>query len=384
METQTALTPTAPQGAMIEVAQSRVAQEVQASMVMARKCPRDQNAAYARIIEACKRRSLAAQATYAYPRGGSTVTGPSIRLAEVLAQSWGNLDFGIVEIEQRAGESTVMAYAWDLETNVRQVKIFSVPHARFTKKAGLVSLQDPRDIYEMTANQGARRLRACILGVIPGDIVEAATDQCTRTLTEGHTEPLADRVRQMTAAFSALGVSVEMIEKRLGHRLKVTNEQELVQLHAVYRSIKDNMQSTHDFFDMGDDDKKSTTDRVKDAVKKKTGAKRNEGNGKSGSSRDEEENRGEDYISVKQNRLLWFEAGKMAEAVYQDKKEAAGIIDALLSEHGIEADPEDEHGRPTSMMIPWKKFNDILAAVKAWGGDQAEAEATASGEELDF
>ena len=80
------------------------------------------------------------------------VTGPSIRLAEVLAQNWGNLDFGIVELEQRFGESSMLAYAWDLETNTRQTKVFTVKHKRRARGAD-VSLTDPRDIYEMTEEE---------------------------------------------------------------------------------------------------------------------------------------------------------------------------------------------------------------------------------------
>lgn len=262
-----------PTGAMVEVSRSRVMEEIKAGMSVAKGCPRDQNAAYSRIMQSCKRRSLAEQATYTYPRGGANVTGPSIRLAEVLAQNWGNLDFGIVEVEQRPGESVMMSYAWDLETNVRQVKIFTVQHVRWTKKFGATRLRDPRDIYEMTANQGARRLRACILGVIPGDIVEAAVARCGQTLTEGHTTPLSDRIRAMTASFHELGVTQEMIERRLGHKLGTTTEQELVNLHGVYRAIRDNMQPAHAYFDQPEEEQaKPTADRVRDAVQKKAEA----------------------------------------------------------------------------------------------------------------
>ena len=55
---------------------------------------------------------------------------------------------------------------------------------------------DPRDIYEMVANQGARRLRACILGIIPGDVVGASVEECQKTLTTGNDEPLIDRIRK--------------------------------------------------------------------------------------------------------------------------------------------------------------------------------------------
>ena len=100
---------------------SRQAQEVQGAMVIAKRFPRDEVESFNRIMQSCKRKSLAESAMYEYPRGGTKVSGPSIRLAEAMAQNWGNIDFGITELEQKNGESQVMAYAWDLETNTRQM-----------------------------------------------------------------------------------------------------------------------------------------------------------------------------------------------------------------------------------------------------------------------
>ena len=57
---------------------SRQAQEVQAAMVIAKKFPRDEVESYNRIMQSCKRKSLAESAMYEYPRGGTKVTGPSI------------------------------------------------------------------------------------------------------------------------------------------------------------------------------------------------------------------------------------------------------------------------------------------------------------------
>jgi hypothetical protein len=237
-------------GGNMQIATTRQAQEVQAAMVVAKRFPRDETSAFNRIMQACRRKMLAEQALYAYPKGNTTVTGPSIRLAEAMAQSWGNIDFGIIELEQKGGESSVMAYAWDLETNTRQTKIFTVKHERHTRQ-GTKSLTDPRDIYELAANQGARRLRACILGIIPGDVIDAALDECEKTLTGGNAEPLVDRIRKMVAAFSQIAVTQEMLEKRLGHKVDVSTEIELVNLRKIYKSIQDNMASVADFFDPG-------------------------------------------------------------------------------------------------------------------------------------
>lgn len=242
----------ANQRAMLDTQMSRQAQEVQAAMIIAKKFPRDENQAFQRIIKACQRKSLAEEACYVYKRGDSLITGPSIRMAEALAQNWGNIDFGVLELEQHNGESTVMTYAWDLETNARSSKVFTVKHERHVGKGDnkeIKLLTDPRDIYEMTANQGARRLRACILAVIPGDIVEAAVSECERTMAGKTAEPLIDRVRKMVVAFGEYGVSQEMIEARLGHNLDATIEQELVQLRKIYQTIRDGMGKREDYFE---------------------------------------------------------------------------------------------------------------------------------------
>lgn len=273
--TDYSITPTdetrpATTGASTQIAQSKSAQEVQAAVFMAKQFPRDENASYNRIMRACQRKRLAECAEYAYPRGGQTVTGPSIRLAEALAQNWGNIDYGIIELEQKDGESQVMAYCWDLETNTRQTKVFAVPHKRHTR-TGSYKLDDPRDIYEMVANQGARRLRACILGVIPGDVVDDAVAQCNRTLAGESDEPLADRVKKMVTAFSGMGVTQPMIVERLGHTLDATTEQELVTLRKIYTSLRDGMAKPEQFFQRtatSSDGKKRGTDAVLDQIAK--------------------------------------------------------------------------------------------------------------------
>src|ERR1035437_1770538 len=89
----------AHQQGLIAVESSRAVQEVQASLVIAKRFPRDEIGATKKIINACQRPGLADVAVYDYSRGGSSVTGPSIRLAETIAQYWGNIDFGWREIE---------------------------------------------------------------------------------------------------------------------------------------------------------------------------------------------------------------------------------------------------------------------------------------------
>ena len=248
--------------AQIQVEQTRAVQEVQSALVIAKKFPRDTNQAFTNIINSCKRISLAQGAMYQYPRGGEIVTGPSIRMAEVLAQNWGNLDFGVRELERRIdqsgkGVSIAESYCWDLETNTRQTKTFEVPHEMHTKK-GTKRLTDPRDIYELVANNGARRLRACILGIIPGDVVDAAVAQCRATVAKGTGEPIEDRIRKMLLGFKDLGVTQEMIEKKLGHEISLTTPEEIADLTAVFQSIRDKQAKRTDFFEFENQEDHST------------------------------------------------------------------------------------------------------------------------------
>lgn len=69
------------------VAQTREMAEAIASVQMAKAFPRDIIGARDRILNACSRPRLAEAACYTYVRGGTEVTGPSIRLAEAIAQN---------------------------------------------------------------------------------------------------------------------------------------------------------------------------------------------------------------------------------------------------------------------------------------------------------
>lgn len=233
--------------AVADAGQQREIAEVQAAMVIAKRFPRDQIEATDRILAACTRPTLAEGALYSYSRGGSEISGPSIRLAEACAQAWGNVQFGIRELEQSNGSSTVEAFAWDIETNTRQVKVFQVEHKRHTRK-GSYKLEDPRDIYELIANNGARRLRACILGVIPGDVIEAAVKQCEETLT-ANADTSPEGIKKLVDAFAGFGVTQEQIEKRIQRRMESIRPAQVMQLRKVYTSLKDGMSQPADWFE---------------------------------------------------------------------------------------------------------------------------------------
>lgn len=237
--------------AMVAVEQSRAMAATLAKMQRAIQFPRNVRRAIDRINNACQRVRLAEVATYTYNRGGTDITGPSIRLAEAVAQNWGNMDYGIEEVEQRDGESTVRAYATDLETNTTSEKTFQVRHIRYTKSKGAVRLVDPRDIYEKVANDGARRLRACILAVIPSDVIEEAVDTCESTLS-ANVNITKERLDAMVEKFSEMDVTREMIEARIQRNLASITPAQFIGLTKVYNSMKDGMSKKEDWFSVSE------------------------------------------------------------------------------------------------------------------------------------
>lgn len=245
----------APQkmSALANVESARAIQEVQAALVIAKRFPRDERLSLDRILNSCSRAGLAEVSSYTYKRGNTEITGPSIRLAEAVAQHWGNIEFGFREINRTIGEdgvgvSEVEAYAWDVETNTRRPARFTVRHWRDTSKGGY-ALTDERDIYELTANMAQRRVRACLLAVIPGDVIDAAVNQCDATLrAKADTSPEA--ITKMVEAFSKFGVTKEAIVKKIGRNLDTITPAQIINLRKIHTSIKDGVSVPADHFDM--------------------------------------------------------------------------------------------------------------------------------------
>lgn len=241
-----------PETAGAKQGQSREIAETQAMAIMAKRFPRDPIAATDRILNAFTRITLAEQASYQYAKGGSDVSGASIRAAEAIAQQWGNISTGFSELSRGYGAdgvpfSEVKAYAWDMESNNPKQIQFVVRHWRDTKKGGY-KITDERDIYELVANQAQRRLRNCILALIPGDVTEAAMQQAEVTLkTKADCSP--DAMAKMVAAFEPFGVVREQIEKRIQRHLDAIQPAQVVMLKRIYASLRDGMSAPQDWFD---------------------------------------------------------------------------------------------------------------------------------------
>ena len=232
----------------VAVEASRAITEAQGKLLLAKQFPRNYTSCYAKAIEACQRKTFAEKAFFSYPRGGQSVTGVTIRFAEEMARCYGNLDYGIKELSHEDGKSEMQAYCWDLETNTISSQNFTVEHIREANGRS-TKLTSQRDIYERTANDGARRLRSRILAILPPDLVEDCIKECHKTIAGKNDIPLIDKVKNMVTGFAKVGVTKEMLEKRLGHTVESVNSDELVEYISIFNGLKQKETTISDWFE---------------------------------------------------------------------------------------------------------------------------------------
>lgn len=230
--------PGAVNAGAVSIEQERAIAEARGQMQLAKMFPRDVNAAYAELMDACKLPAMAAVAFYSVPRAGGKVTGPSIRLAEEIARCYGNFEYGHRELSRSSGKSEVEVYAWDKEKNNRRIRQITVEHVIDTRE-GPKKMRDGKEIDDKISNIASKQVRGLILSMMPKWMVESAVEECRRTLAGENSEPISVRVRKMTQAFAKFGVTPEHLEKYLGHGLDTTLADELVDLMGVFNAIKD-------------------------------------------------------------------------------------------------------------------------------------------------
>ncbi|MDH6448255.1 hypothetical protein M2155_000663 [Streptomyces sp. SAI-119] len=225
-------------GQSTAVEQSRAVAEVQAAIYVARQFPRDVGRSRSAMQAACGSMALAEKSRFRFPRAGGAVEGSTIHLAKALAQTWGNIQYGVTEMrrDDEYRQSEMQAWAWDVEANTRHVLTFIVPHAKFVK-GKVEALIDLRDIYENNANNGARRLREAIFAVIPDFFIEEAEELCRETLKKGDGKPLPDRIAGAIAVFAGLGVSEARLEQKLGRKKDQWTGADIAQLLITHKSI---------------------------------------------------------------------------------------------------------------------------------------------------
>lgn len=247
-------------------------QEIQGAMILAKRFPRDWATCYGRVIESCKRKSLALVAEYSFPRGGTQIKGPSVNLARAMAQCWGNIRYGLDIIRDDDEIRSVRAWAWDIETNTKisADDTFKKVVQRKNKSGTTEWIKcDERDLRELTNRRGAIAVRNCILQVLPRDLAEDAIGQCHATLKESFKDIQLEK-KTLIIEFGKLGVSPEALHEFLGTDEWLADH--IVELQAVLNSIRDgNSKASEIFSDKKNEPTSEPTPKGMDLSKMKSG-----------------------------------------------------------------------------------------------------------------
>lgn len=147
----------------------------------------------------------AAACFYCLPRSGKKIQGPSARLAEILAHSWGNIHAATRILGTDGKYIIAQAVAWDLEKNVR---ISTEVKRRITTSDGKLYNDDMQVV---TGNAAASiALRNAIFKVIPKAFYEPIYQNSIKVAV-GEIKSFKDKLTKVIDRLKQMGTTEERI-----------------------------------------------------------------------------------------------------------------------------------------------------------------------------
>lgn len=247
---------------------------VKARVMLARANPRDWDVVRTRVLKDCRRPGFAKTAVYSVPRAGKVIQGLSIRFAEDIARTMGNLWVSSMIISETRDQRTVDVFAMDLETNFTesQQAIMSRTVERRANRDGTppVSLDavlgERRNSYgdkvficmatdeEMLTKQNAlvsRIRRNKILEMVPADILEEAKATALKVAADEDAKDPDAAKKAVLDGFASISVSADalksFISAKYGTTLDMLRPDVLAELRGIFHAVRDNMATWESF-----------------------------------------------------------------------------------------------------------------------------------------
>ena len=220
---------------------------IDSQVATAKAYPRDmQKSVNNSIFIATMDKETASGCTYSVPRGGKPITGPSVNLARIVVQCWGNL-----RVEQKVVDITdkhvvSQATCWDIENNIA-VKV-EVRRSIMTKNGRMSD-----DMITVTGNAGnAIAYRNAVYAVIPKSVIDKVYKSAMGLLTgdiSDETKLIKQRNKVVEGLKKAYGVTDEEILFAIGKsKLEYIGAEEIVVLIGIGTAIKDGDTTIEDAF----------------------------------------------------------------------------------------------------------------------------------------
>lgn len=186
--------------------------EIDIQISTAKKWPRDIQASIARVESlATVNSATAGECFYSLKRKGkngsdSVIEGPSVRLAEIVAASWGNLRVSSQIIGNDGKFITARGICIDLETNVG---ISSDVKRRITDSNGRTFSEDMQVVTGNAA--GAIAFRNAVFKVVPKAVINNAISSIKKMIEDSVSNDFEASKEKMFAYFAKFGVTKQMI-----------------------------------------------------------------------------------------------------------------------------------------------------------------------------
>jgi hypothetical protein len=153
---------------------------------------------------------IAQSCFYVLPRAGKRIEGPSIRLAEIVAGTWGNLRCETRVINVGEKTITAQATAWDMQRNVL---VRCETSRRITDKKGK---RYSDDMVVTTGNAASSiALRNAIFRVVPLSYVDEIYHEC-KQVAVGNGGGIDQAKQDWLAHFGRMGIESERVFEMLG------------------------------------------------------------------------------------------------------------------------------------------------------------------------
>lgn len=204
---------------------------------------------------------------YALPRGGKTIQGPSVHLARIIAQNWGNLRVEAKVKEITYKEVISEAICFDLQTNVAiKVEV----RRKITNKQGQRFNEDMITVTGNAANSVA--LRNAVFNVVPRSIVDKVYKEAKNMMT-GDISSEAQLIKRRNEALQHFKDKYSATEKEVLEVLGIGSmnairQDEIITLLGLAQAIEDGDTTANETFSRtvkkktGDDKKKDLKDNA--------------------------------------------------------------------------------------------------------------------------
>lgn len=201
---------------------------------------------------------VAASCSYALPRGGKALEGPSVRLAEIVCSTYGNIRAGARVIANDGKTITAQGICHDLETNncvTVEVK------RKITDKNGKTFTEDMQVV---TGNAAcAIAYRNAVYKVVPYALVQEVYDKA-KEVAIGKAETLVARRTKAVEYFKSLKVTEQQICDVLEvKKIEDIDLEKLSTLRGMVSLIKNGESTVKDLFEKPEptaEDKKAALD----------------------------------------------------------------------------------------------------------------------------